>query len=446
MKKRILAAVLAVAVLLTTAAPAFGTEFISEEAETQEEENIFSAGEAEFPVLMDLPENEEDMEPVLTEEPGIEAASVTLSASEVNKCRKEYERILNNWRLAENYINMDYLKMYFGNNYIFQQYFLYDLDGDGLPELFLYSALMRLTAVLTYDSGLKGVGYLSLYGINPKTHELIEHGHWHGSGGSDDMEWSVYPMAKKNGKYSLEMKYYIDKRGNYVSIGYYENYREGTQEEYNKIYGEHVKDAAAFSKFERYALSDSKEIRRALPKVGAVSLKSVTPDNDSIAVKWNAAEQADGYYVYRKVNAGSWKRIGNTGKRSFKDSDVKVGNTYTYTVRAYNKVSSGTIYGSYDTKGKSVKLTTLIQVTKPKAGSAKITWKRTTGAEGYRIYRAVKEAGPYTKIRTIAGDTRTYTDSGLKKGGTYYYKVTPYVTVNGKKVLGKSSEAGKIKN
>lgn len=67
-------------------------------------------------------------------------------------------------------------------------------------------------------------------------------------------------------------------------------------------------------------------------------------------------------------------------------------------------------------------------------GTIKITWRGNTYSEGFVIYRATSQNGTYTKIKTITDkDINSYTDSGLKSGKTYYYKIRGYMAYNGGK-------------
>ena len=54
----------------------------------------------------------------------------------------------------------------------------------------------------------------------------------------------------------------------------------------------------------------------------------------------------------------------------------------------------------------------------------KISWSEVSGATGYQVYRADSVSGIYTSIATIK--SKEFTDSGLKTGTTYYYKVRAY--------------------
>ena len=67
-------------------------------------------------------------------------------------------------------------------------------------------------------------------------------------------------------------------------------------------------------------------------------------------------------------------------------------------------------------------------------GQIKLTWRGNTYSEGFVVYRATSKNGTYTKIKTITDkNINSYTDSGLKSGKTYYYKIRGYMAYNGGK-------------
>ncbi len=121
----------------------------------------------------------------------------------------------------------------------------------------------------------------------------------------------------------------------------------------------------------------------------------------------------------------------------------KKGGKYTVKVKvkAYGRQDSETAaYTYYVAPGKpSVKLT---------AGKRKVTvsWKKVSGASGYVVYRSAKKSSGFRAVRTIKkGSTVRYTNTKLKKGRRYYYKVRAYMTVNGKKVYGRYSAVKSIR-
>ncbi|MGN0551400.1 MAG: leucine-rich repeat protein [Acutalibacteraceae bacterium] len=89
------------------------------------------------------------------------------------------------------------------------------------------------------------------------------------------------------------------------------------------------------------------------------------------------------------------------------------------------------------------KTPTNLTVKKASATSAAISWSKQTGAKGYMIYRSTSKNGTYTKIKTTT--STKYTNTGLKKGKTYYYKVRAYVTIGNMNYLSPATSAKGIK-
>lgn len=59
----------------------------------------------------------------------------------------------------------------------------------------------------------------------------------------------------------------------------------------------------------------------------------------------------------------------------------------------------------------------------------KLTWKKVTGADGYRVYQYNSKTGKYEKIKTTTGTS--YTVKKLKAGTTYKFAVKAYTKDNG---------------
>lgn len=75
-----------------------------------------------------------------------------------------------------------------------------------------------------------------------------------------------------------------------------------------------------------------------------------------------------------------------------------------------------------------------------KSNAITLTWKESTDATGYKIYRADTKSGKYYFLKTISSaKTVKYNDKNLEKGKTYYYKLIPYLTEEGKSLNGTAS-------
>ena len=156
-------------------------------------------------------------------------------------------------------------------------------------------------------------------------------------------------------------------------------------------------------------------------------------------VTWNSVQGATGYYVYRKVEGGSYKKIAAVKDVTFyKDSSAVAGTTYIYAVRSYVKVDGVTAKSKYQsltvvTKPEAAQMTSLS--TNAKKTKDTITWSAVSDIDGYNIYKKNAETGGKWSLVTAVGSTvQTYTLKRYADGVTSY-AVRPFVTVDGKKVL-----------
>lgn len=170
-------------------------------------------------------------------------------------------------------------------------------------------------------------------------------------------------------------------------------------------------------------------------------LVSAVGSYNSIKITWSKVSYATHYFVYRKVSTG-WKKIATvTGNSvvSYTDTDVTLGSSYTYTVKASVKKTDGTWNSAHDGNGISATVApatpTIKGLSAVTCTSLKLTWSKVAGATGYRVYRKGpndKSWQNYTTIRN--GSTVTFTDTGLTCGQTYTYTVRAYTTQNKKTV------------
>ncbi len=152
-----------------------------------------------------------------------------------------------------------------------------------------------------------------------------------------------------------------------------------------------------------------------------VSLKNYY--SDSIRVKWDSVDGANGYLVYRKDNKNkTFVKVGETKKSQYKDKDIINGRKYTYSVKA--KGENGGISGY----SKNIKLTALKAPTELKLSctdaGVSINWTKMSSASGYRIYRKQKGDSDWDLIKKVSNNsTKSYTDKKVKNGKTYSYRV-----------------------
>ncbi len=153
--------------------------------------------------------------------------------------------------------------------------------------------------------------------------------------------------------------------------------------------------------------------------VAAPKLKAADCTNDGIRISWEKSEGAYAYRVFYKNSSGGWTRMGDTSSTSFTDTDVRIGSTYTYTVRC---ISANGDYISYfdrnGIKGSYLSAPVLTSVTSGENG-VDIKWNAVDGAVKYRVYYYGSRG--WTRL---ADTTETYiTDTDVSSGYTYTYTV-----------------------
>lgn len=174
-----------------------------------------------------------------------------------------------------------------------------------------------------------------------------------------------------------------------------------------------------------------------------------------ITVEWNAVKGSDGYMVYM-YNASTKKYVlldqlkGEATTSYQVKSDLKVGTTYAFRVRAYAVKDDGKqVNGKISATVKGT--TAPAAAKKPAAASrakqqVKLSWKKVSGADGYQVYRSTSKKGEYAAVGTLGPKKLSFTDKNLKSGTTYYYKICAYSkNPDGKLVLGKLSAAKAVK-
>ena len=70
--------------------------------------------------------------------------------------------------------------------------------------------------------------------------------------------------------------------------------------------------------------------------------------------------------------------------------------------------------------------------------SIKLTWKKVTGADGYRVYQYNSKTGKYKTLKTLTGTT--YTVKNLKAGTSYKFAVKAYTKDSGETLWAASSK------
>ena len=174
----------------------------------------------------------------------------------------------------------------------------------------------------------------------------------------------------------------------------------------------------------------------------------VSTNEKTLTIKWNKITGAYGYRIKRSTDEdGTYKVVktiksGNT--TSYKDTSVKAGKTYYYTVETMVKTGDNICYSgdSASMEGRTAKKAKIKYAVSNGSNQIEVNWGAVSGAYGYRIKRSTSKNGTYKVVATLKGkNNTTYQDKKLKTAKTYYYKVETINKVNGKKGYSGNSAA-----
>ncbi len=164
--------------------------------------------------------------------------------------------------------------------------------------------------------------------------------------------------------------------------------------------------------------------------VGTVTDLKATQTSDTLTLSWKKADNASGYRIMEKVN-GKWVLHGTTKSTAYIVTDLSSAKSHTFGVRAFTKLNNKTVWSE-----KSQRITTC---TKPanvknlkfetKGTSLQLTWNKTSGATGYRVYKYDSAKEKWNKINDTKQNTVKI--SNLNPGGKYIFAVKAYCKKSG---------------
>lgn len=169
--------------------------------------------------------------------------------------------------------------------------------------------------------------------------------------------------------------------------------------------------------------------------------------SDTIRVSWKANEKAAGYIIKRSSSAnGKFKKVGTVNGGTvnyFDDIGVKSNTNYYYMVQAYNYNGNAKGYSGFGKKvsAKTIKKTSITEISVRSATSQTIKWKKVKGVDAYIIYQSTSKNGSYKKLKKVSAKVNSYKVQNLTPGVRYYYKIRTRNKVNGKVGYGSYSTA-----
>ena len=139
-------------------------------------------------------------------------------------------------------------------------------------------------------------------------------------------------------------------------------------------------------------------------------------------IKWAKIKGAKKYDVYYSTTVdGTYKKLTSTSSASYTHAKASSGKTYFYKVRAYGSSSSyAGAFSDIVCGVRKLAKPSITVTTNNDAGTAKITWKKITGAKSYALQCSIN-GGEFEKVEVINGTSYTY--EGMKVGNSYAFRL-----------------------
>ena len=124
------------------------------------------------------------------------------------------------------------------------------------------------------------------------------------------------------------------------------------------------------------------------------------------------------------------------------DYKASFNKTYYYKVRLRNSSDQAGSFSQIRSAKAKLNAVEINSVYATSDQKVKLSWNEVSGAQGYVIYR--KYNGKWKALRTVSKNTTSYTDSSVKSGKTYSYRVRPYRKSGSKRITGPVGETFRV--
>jgi fibronectin type 3 domain-containing protein len=194
-----------------------------------------------------------------------------------------------------------------------------------------------------------------------------------------------------------------------------------------KYYYYKVRAVATTGVTTTYGSFSAIKFAKAYPATPAVTAASTS--YTSVKISWPAVSGANGYSIYRATSlTGTYASLATTTSTSYTNGSLVTGKYYYYKVKAYHLEGTTKVYSALSAAkyAKPIPATPTCTISTKTATKMNISWTTVTGATKYQVYRATSATGTYTLVYTAASTVKSYVNTGLTNGTTYYYKVRAY--------------------
>ena len=256
------------------------------------------------------------------------------------------------------------------------------------------------------------------------SHNLPEHMSLISIDWYDDEEWLTPTVFEKGKTYWCYI--YINADCYEYNLKKAKFYLNGTQVRQDYSYN---------SKYKYYYILGYTEIKIENDVATPTGFAAGSATSSSISLKWDKNANASGYEI-EQYKGGKWTqiaKINNSSTVSYNVSGLAADTTYTFRMRAYKTLSSGTAYSDYVRLAAKTQLTNTDKFvgTAISPTAVKLDWNRNDKVTGYIIEQY--KGGKWTQIAVTKNNTTlTFTVKGLADATPYSFRIKTYKNADGK--------------
>ena len=173
----------------------------------------------------------------------------------------------------------------------------------------------------------------------------------------------------------------------------------------------------------------------------APQMKVTAMPSGRLKVSWNKVSGVSGYRIFYAPQNGSQKQVNiGSSKKTTYLTGLTRGVLYTVGLQSYVRANGQNGYSSASVQQIATS-TTQPKITSAKStgkGKIKLTWKKVSNATAYMVYRKTSGSKKWTRVKTTK--STSFTNTGLKSGRNYTYKVISYKQSGVKRSFSKYSK------
>jgi hypothetical protein len=165
-----------------------------------------------------------------------------------------------------------------------------------------------------------------------------------------------------------------------------------------------------------------------------------------LKVTWNKVSGVSGYRIFYSSASGTQKQtILSSSKKSTYITGLTRGVVYTVGLQSFITANGQNGYSSASVQqiATSTAKPTITSAKSTGKGKIKITWKKVSNATAYMVYRKTAGSSKWTRVKTTK--STSFTNTGLKSGKKYTYKVISYKQSGVKRSFSKYSTGKTVK-